>query len=359
MMTRGIVTLVLAVCWLTTHAVEYVIEGQIEGCDGTTVYLRDYGRHDGARIDSTKVVGGRFQLKGSYPRNAFARVDCGNHYSNCVLDTLAIVDFGTHYPKGGSLLNTRFRDLCQSEKAILDELGRFSSELQSHGFSQQECSDIFKLLYDKRRPDLMKLYTDAILGNDNGIGEAFVISLGNLWGLKTEEWDSVYRQMPDNLKNSSIARTFNDKYANIRKSQEGMPFLDFKAKGLKGKTVSLSDYVGKGKYVLVDFWASWCGPCKKEAAEVLMPLYKKYAGNPNFEILGVGVWDKPESILESLKNTPYPWAQIIDTDNSSMELYGFDFVPMIILFGPDGTILNRELRGDKLIETVDRCLSTP
>ena len=113
-----------------------------------------------------------------------------------------------------------------------------------------------------------------------------------------------------------------------------------------GKIQKLSDYVGKGKYILVDFWASWCGPCKAELPNI-KNVYQKYAG-PEFDILSVAVWDKKEDTIQSAKEQGIVWNQIIDAQRIPTNIYGIDGIPHIILFGPDGTIVKRDLRGDDI-----------
>lgn len=134
----------------------------------------------------------------------------------------------------------------------------------------------------------------------------------------------------------------------MRNSQPGMQFIDFDAMALDGSMVKLSDYVGKGKYVLIDYWASWCGPCKEEAEETLRPLYEKFKDDGRFMILGVGTWEKPERTIKALEKLKYPWTQIVGAGKVPMVLYGFSGIPEIMLIGPDGKIVGRELRGEGL-----------
>lgn len=135
---------------------------------------------------------------------------------------------------------------------------------------------------------------------------------------------------------------------------EGKPFADFSAE-YEGKVTKLSDYVGKGKYVLVDFWASWCGPCKREIPN-LISVYEKFKGD-RFEVLGVATWDKPEDTKKSIEQLGIPYPQILNAQKKGSDAYGIMGIPQIILFGPDGTILKRNLRGEQIATVVAEYLN--
>ena len=139
---------------------------------------------------------------------------------------------------------------------------------------------------------------------------------------------------------------------------EGKMFTDFTvvqdpADSL-GSKVSLSDFVGKGKYVLVDFWASWCGPCKAEIPNIAA-VYEKYKGE-DFDVLSIAVWDAPADTKVSAKEHGVVWNQIINAQQVPTDLYGIEGIPHIILFGPDGTILKRNLRGEDIESAVAEAL---
>ena len=129
----------------------------------------------------------------------------------------------------------------------------------------------------------------------------------------------------------------------LTRPQEGDRFRDF-AVEYDGKTTHLSDYVGRGKYVLVDFWASWCGPCRAGIPRIIA-MHEKYKDR-NFTALGVAVKDKPEATLRAIKDDAIPYPQILNSQAIASELYGINSIPEIILFAPDGTIILRDNRGE-------------
>ena len=131
----------------------------------------------------------------------------------------------------------------------------------------------------------------------------------------------------------------------LNRPKEGDMFKDF-AVEYDGKTTRLSDFVGRGKYVLVDFWASWCGPCRKEIPNIIA-MHEKYKDR-NFTVLGVAVNDKPENTLKAIENDKITYPQIINSQDIAPGIYGFNAIPYIILFAPDGTIVACGLRGQDL-----------
>jgi thiol-disulfide isomerase/thioredoxin len=128
-------------------------------------------------------------------------------------------------------------------------------------------------------------------------------------------------------------------------------FTDFTVTTSDGKTVKLSDYVGKDDYVLVDFWASWCGPCMREMPG-LKEIYGKYNGK-GLQIVGVAVWDAPDDTRKAVEAQQLPWTIIDNAQCIPTDLYGIMGIPHIIMFAPDGTIAFRGLTGNELHKAVD------
>ena len=118
-----------------------------------------------------------------------------------------------------------------------------------------------------------------------------------------------------------------------------MPYTDITGTDADGKPIALSDFIGKGNYVLMDMWASWCGPCKGEIPN-LARLHNQYK-DKGLTVIGLFVWDKQENLKKAMESEGITWPQIVDEESKSTQVYGVDGIPHIILFSPDGTILKR------------------
>ncbi|MCR4561361.1 MAG: AhpC/TSA family protein [Bacteroidales bacterium] len=174
-------------------------------------------------------------------------------------------------------------------------------------------------------------------------------------GMKDEVRNGKFKSFIDmTLAKEEAAKKADEQAAEVAKrTAEGAMFVDFSAE-YDGKTQKLSDYVGKGKYVLVDFWASWCGPCRREIPN-LIDVYNKYKGS-KFEVIGVATWDEPDDTKAAIAELQIPYPQIMNAQEAGSAAYGIRGIPEIILFAPDGKIVKRGLRGSDIETEVKKCL---
>ena len=117
---------------------------------------------------------------------------------------------------------------------------------------------------------------------------------------------------------------------------------------------SFDSYIGKGQYVLVDFWASWCGPCMQESPNVVN-MHKNYK-DKGLVVLGVLVNDELENSKTAMRKREMEYDQVIDPENVQVKQFGITGIPHLILFGPDGKVVARGMRGPGIEAAVRQAL---
>lgn len=185
-----------------------------------------------------------------------------------------------------------------------------------------------------------KTWTDSLMqaNIDNTIGASLFIS---------RVYDLSIEALEDSLERHPILKTYNEitkQYLlkkNAAETVEGKPYKDFTI-----NSVSLSSLMKPGRYTLIDFWASWCGPCRREMP-VIKEILDQY-GPKGLDVIGVAVLDKPEDTAKAIEELGISWPVMIDAQNIPTDLYGIMGVPSVILVGPDGIIVSRDRHGDEL-----------
>ena len=156
--------------------------------------------------------------------------------------------------------------------------------------------------------------------------------------LTVEQQDELMAVMPEEMKQSEVMAPLFKALQAKNATAPGKPYIDFTALTPNGEEISLSDLVGKTDYVLVDFWASWCGPCRRS-----MPGLKELlaAHGDKLAILGVSRDENEDSWLQAVEALELPWSQLRDVNNEGARTYGIMFIPSTVLINRDGTILAR------------------
>ena len=287
----------------------------------------------GATVDSVLVADGVATFEGEVDEPYLARVVVdGGRLPVFILES-GTISFNDKEGAFGTMLNDQLR-----------QLGREISQLGSQFQGADEAAQ--KTLYARYEA----LVDSTMQSNrDNPLGY-YLFLQSDMAQAPASEIRAELAKYPDFAKYKRVQGML--AAAEKREAtQPGRKYADFEVT-YDGKTERLSDYIKPGKYTLVDFWASWCGPCMRQAA-VLKDLYAKYH-DKGLDIVGVAVWDEPANTLAAIKSHGLVWPNIINAQTVPTDLYGIMGIPCILLIGPDGTILSRDKQGDELVADVEK-----
>ena len=344
------------------------VVGQFAGdAPETVVFTRGY--YDGTLdedsyvsfFDTTvTVVNGRFEVEVPICLSADTQFRNGDDFVNFISDGSTIT------------IEPEARTAVSSDKkgphSQYEEFGKRWNDYQATmaGFgSDREASAKYR---DEHLGTLLDYTKEVARDNPDNVNGLYALQMLYFSSLEQgvesdpEEMFALVNGLSDEMKTAPMSSLMYselyDIYSGLVNTMEGKPFVDFTVvqdpANPETSTVHFSDYVGKGKYMLVDFWASWCVPCRAEMPN-LVNVYNTYHGD-NFDMLSIAVMDNVESSLAAAKELGIVWNQIVNAQQIPCKAYGFDAIPMIILFGPDGTILKRDIRGEQIGEAVKEAL---
>ena len=322
--------------------------------DGAQVLLVD--QITGEAIDTAVVANGAFAFQGKAPKDAYLNLttEASDWSYPLFNDGKAIQVNYADKTLQGSDLNNKLAECDARTDSLMQEYNAFMEGLMT--LSEEEM-DAKEKEYDAWIEKLRDCYLGIVEENvDNLVPVAFLRNVRSLAGPdKFNELvasDAAFAKHPyvQDLKRKIDESVARQQEAEAKKQAViGQKFIDLEEPDTDGKMHKLSEYVGQGKWILVDFWASWCGPCKAEMPNVVN-AYKKYHAK-GFEVVGLSFDREKEPWVEAIKEWEMPWIHLSDLKywkTVASDVYNVNSIPDNLLIDPEGTVVARCLRGDAL-----------
>ena len=316
--------------------IDFVIEGTAsEGAD--TIYLDERPYVD---YKMYPVENGHFRIVARQPLHKFLQIEDGEYgYMQIIVDSVPAhitVDFHTNKVIEGSPLNKRFNHY----RLMMDSIER---KMEQH----EEDED--RTIYDSLDQKYKDVEWKSVIENLDNVIPVYVLSLnGQFCMIPPERLAECMKEEYAFTHHPDMECVWKYYWA-MQKRQPGQDYHDIELSDTTGTVHRLSEYVGHGKYVLLDFWASWCGPCIG-SMPMMKDIHNAYASR-GLQIIGISFDSERDKWLSAIKHHELPWLHLSDLkgwESAGSDVYGVRAIPETVLITPDGKIIATGLREEEL-----------
>ncbi len=342
----------MAISCVACTGIGYRITGTVENAkDGDTVLLQEVVDGDLQIQERTVINNGRFSFEGRQDSVV-------NRYITCIIDGHEyLVDF---FLENGNINMNLSKENVSVTGTSNNDI--YQSVREAISNAMDDINQAYAILRDTTLTDEQRKEAEQQVRKKDAayyqtVKECMKKNITNLSGISLfkqmyrqntlEENDSLLQLVPAMYQDDQTIKKIKERVENGKRTLVGKQFVDFELLTPEGEKRKLSDFAGQGKFVLLDFWASWCAPCRKEMPN-LVAAHEKYK---NLEIIGISLDKDKEEWQKAIAQLKITWPQLSDLDGwkcKAAKLYAVQSIPYTVLIDGDGVIVGRALRGEEL-----------
>jgi peroxiredoxin len=355
---------------------KFTVTGKIKNAPADSVYLEklSYNSADSKTIDSAKIdKDGNYKLSGADTQQNLYMLSFKNSPAVILVNDAGKIniDFdlkGAVYPDINGSAATKelydfLKDFWQKDSLLSDNYYKLDS-MNKNGIKDSVYAMQLQQQYVKQIGALGSAIQGFVKKSNNPAAICFVLDKAR-GAVSPDDLNALVQDASKRFPEHSGIAIFKSEIAQAMQSQSqansaasallNQPAPDLTMTDANGKKISISDF--KGKYLLVDFWASWCGPCRQENPNVVA-AYNKFK-NKNFTILGVSLDEDKAAWMKAVKDDHLAWTQMSDLkqwESAAISTYHFDGIPFNVLIDPQGKVIAESLRGEELEQKLNEVL---
>ena len=347
------ILVLLATLWASAQKI-VTIKGSVKG--DFKGFNKVYLYRDGVGNDSALVENGAFEFKIPFTKPILAQIYCqyeAKLKSGLVPVAIFIDEPGVVYYKDVVLENGFHNGKLSGVKSVVEfnqhnqKLAKVAKQVEAvlakkYGDSVSPASPDYNAylseLYTTSKIEKNKVNLDFVRSNPDANLSGLILT-GGISSMSAEELEKTHHLLSKRVAGSEYGKMISDYLAGLKYSAVGQTLEDFTLNDPNDKPFNFSQL--SGKYVMIDFWASWCGPCKVSFPH-MKALYEKYKGD-RFEIYSISVDQSKSNWLAELKEQQLPWLHALDTKKLSKSRFGINGVPTVFLIDPQGKVLAKDV----------------